>query len=325
MKHTVKVATLTAILGLAAMFSQMTNAAEKLKLALIPGVVDPFYFTMHRGAQHAADAIGADLAFQVPREWNTTAQVPILNAIIAKKPDAILISPVDKQQLIAPLKQAADAGIRVITVDTFIDDGNYQDGSGPGDFVDSYIASDNVLGGRIAARALAKSIGYKGKVYVASVKPGISTTDQRAEGFMDEMKRWSDVEVLKIQYNEDDSNKSASQLQAVYARNPDLAGVFGANTFSALGAAEGVKKLGKVGEIKVVAFDALPRIVQDIKSGLVDIAVAQQPATMGYYGVMTAHALLTGQAVPTHIGTGFVVMDKSNIDSPDIRKYVYSD
>jgi ribose transport system substrate-binding protein len=296
MKHTVKVATLTAILGLTAMFSQMTNAAEKLKLALIPGVVDPFYFTMHRGAQHAADAIGADLAFQVPREWNTTAQVPILNAIIAKKPDTILISPVDKQQLIAPLKQAADAGIRVITVDTFIDDGNYQDGSGPGDFVDSYIASDNVLGGRIAARALAKSIGYKGKVYVASVKPDISTTDQRAEGFMDEMKRWPDVEVLKIQYNEDDSNKSASQLQAVYARNPDY----------------GLPRASLTGfHTALPIFDLEPL---DLQIGVLteNQLILAEPSILRLLGY-------------THIGTGFVVMDKSNIDSPDIRKYVYSD
>ena len=74
--------------------------------------------------------------------------------MIARKPDAILIAPTDKVQLIGPLKAAHDRGIKVITVDTFIDDGEYQDGSGTGDFPLTYIASDNVLGGRIAARAL---------------------------------------------------------------------------------------------------------------------------------------------------------------------------
>ena len=120
--------------------------------------VDPFYFTMHRGAKHAADPLGVNLLFQIPKQWNVSVQVPILNAMIAKKPDAILIAPTDKVQLIAPLKAAVDQGIKVITVDTFIDDGMYQDGSGRGDFPLSYIASDNVLGGRMAARALAKSI-----------------------------------------------------------------------------------------------------------------------------------------------------------------------
>ena len=62
--------------------------------------------------------------------------------------------------------------------------------------------------------------------------------------------------MLETQFNDDDANKAAAQLQAVFARNPDLAGVFGANLFSAIGAADGVKALGKSGKIRVVAFDA---------------------------------------------------------------------
>src|SRR5690606_28947292 len=129
-----------------------------------------------------------------------------------------------------PLRQAHEAGIPVITVDTFIDDGMYQDGSGDGDFPLSYIASDNILGGRMAARALAEAIGGTGSVYVSNVKPGISTTDQREEGFKLEMaEHYPDITVLETQYNDDDANKAASQFEAVFARNPDLAGVFGAN------------------------------------------------------------------------------------------------
>jgi ribose transport system substrate-binding protein len=213
----------------------------------------------------------------------------------------------------------------VITVDTFIDDGAYQDGEGQGDYPLSYIASDNVLGGEMAGRALAEAIGGQGKVYVSNVNPGISTTDEREQGFKEAMANYPDIEVLETQFNNDDANKAASQLQAVFARNPDLAGVFGANLFSAIGAADGVKAVGKSGEIKVVAFDAPQRIVDDIKSGLIDMAIAQHPAEIGYYGVMTAYAVLTGQSVPITIGTGFTVMDASNIDDPEISKFVYSD
>ncbi len=301
-------------------------AQEKPTIALIPGLTtDAFYITMRKGAEHAAEALGAEFIFQGGPEFNPTVQVPVLNAVIARQPDAILIAPTDKQQLIAPLKQAVDAGIKVITVDTFIDDGQYQDGRGEGDFPLSYIASDNVLGGRMAAHALAKAIGETGKVYVSNVKPGISTTDQREEGFKAAMADYPDIEVLETQFNDDDANKAASQLQAVFARNPDLVGVFGANLFSAIGAADGVKAIGKTGTIKVVAFDAPQRIIDDIKSGLIDMAIAQHPAEIGYYGVVTAYAAVTGQSIPTAIGTGFTVMDASNIDDPDIQKFVYSD
>ena len=317
------IATIAVLFG----FSSQTFAdGHKPTIALVPGLTtDAFYITMHKGAMAAADALGVELLFQGSPEWNASLQIPILNAVIAKKPDAILIAPNDKQQLIAPLKAAADAGIAVICVDTFIDDGVFQDGMGGGDFPISYVASDNVLGGVMAGNALANAIGKKGTVYVSNVKPGISTTDQREEGFKAAMANYPDITVLETQFNDDDANKASAQVNAVVARAPDLAGIFGANLFSAIGSADGVKAMGKSGEIKVVAFDAPTRIVDDLKSGLVDMAIAQHPAEIGYMGVMVAFGHVTGNPVPVSVGTGFTVMTADNIDDPDISKYVYSD
>ena len=294
-------------------------------VALLPGVTDPFYFTMHRGAERAAKEENIELLFQVPKAWNTTEQVPILKAFIAMHPDVLLVSPVDKQQLIGPLKEAADAGIKVITVDTYIGDGHYQTGKGDADFPLSYIASDNLEGGRVAARSLAKAIGDKGTVYCENNKPGISSTDARAQGFTEEMKKHPNIKVLvETQYNEDDANRAASHVAAVLARNPDLAGVFGANTFSGAGAAQGVKNAGKEGVVKVVRFDAVPGIDEQIRSGLVDIAIAQLPDQMGYDAVKFAADSIHGKKIPTYKGTGFVVLDKSNIDKPEMKPYIYS-
>ena len=300
---------------------------KKFTIALVPGLTtDGFYITMRKGAQAAADALGVELVFQGAPDFNPVTQVPVLDAVIARHPDAILIAPTDKTQLIEPLRKAQDAGIPVITVDTFIGSGIYQTGAGDADFPLSYIASDNVLGGRIAARALANAIGGEGKVYVSNVKPGISTTDQREEGFKAEMaENFPKVEVLATQFNEDDANKAASQLQAVFARNADLKGVFGANLFSALGAANGVQQAGQSGVVKVVAFDAPVSIVDNINSGLVDVAIAQHPAEIGYYGLVSAYAHLTGHSIPVAIGTGFTIMDKSNIADPNVSQYLYSD
>lgn len=327
MKRRITVLALIVVGLLAPSMLNIASAAEKkYTIALIPGLTtDPFYITMHKGAEEAAKVLGVNLVFQGAPDFNPVTQVPVLNAIIGRKPDAILIAPTDKNQLVEPLKKAMEAGIPVITVDTFIGTGHYQTGSGDADFPISYIASDNVLGGAIAARALAKAIGDKGKVYVSNVKPGISTTDQREQGFKEEMKKHPNITVLDTQFNDDDANKSASQFQSVYARNSDLAGVFGANLFSALGAANGVKQAGVSGKVKVVAFDAPKSLVGEITSGNVDIAIAQHPAEIGYYGVMSAHAHLTGQSVPPLIGTGFTVIDKSNIEDPKVKRFIYSD
>ncbi len=317
---------LGATAGAATLGVRPTLAADsKFNITLVPGLTtDAFYITMHRGAQAAADALGVNLGFQGASEWNVTLQVPVLDAVIARKPDAILIAPTDKVQLVQPLKKAFDAGIPVITVDTFIGTGNYQTGAGDADFPLSYIASDNVLGGRMAARALAKAIGDKGKVYVSNVKPGVSTTDQREEGFKDEMKSHSGIEVMETQFNDDDANKAASQVQAVLARNPDLAGIFGANLFSASGSANGVKQAGKVGAIKIAAFDAPTSVVDELKNDTFTVVIAQHPAEIGYFGVVCAYAHLTKQSLPTKIGTGFTVMTKENIDDPEVKKFLYT-
>ncbi|HVW93719.1 MAG TPA: ABC transporter substrate-binding protein [Devosia sp.] len=319
------VAVAAMVIGAAALAAPAEAQNKKFTIALIPGITtDAFYITMHKGAQAAADALGVNLIFQGGSDFNPVSQTPVLDAVIAKKPDAILIAPTDKTQLIAPLKKAADAGIPVITVDTFIGTGQYQTGKGDADFPLSYIASDNVLGGRIAARALAAAIGDKGKVYVSNVTPGVSTTDQREEGFKDEMKaNHPNITVLDTQFNDDDANKAASQEQSVFARNPDLAGIFGANLFSAIGAGNGVQQSGQTGKVKVVAFDAPTTIIDNLKSGLVDLAIAQHPAEIGYYGVVSAYAHLTGQSIPTSIGTGFTVIDKNNYNDPNIAKFIY--
>jgi len=324
MKYAVVVMSALAALGLADI-APAQAAGKHYTITLVPGLTtDAFYITMRKGAQAAADTVGDTLNFQGAPDFNPVTQVPVLDAVIARHPDAILIAPTDKVQLVEPLKKAIAAGIKVITVDTFIGTGHYQTGGGNADFPLTYIASDNVLGGQIAARALAKAIGDKGKVYVSNVKPGVSTTDQREEGFKDEMKLHSGIAVLDTQFNDDDANKAASQLQSVMARNPDLAGVFGANLFSAIGSANGVKQGGGSGRVKVVAFDAPTTIVGQIKSGLVDLAIAQHPAEIGYFGVIAAHAALEGNSIPTSIGTGFTVLDKTNVDDPAIARFIYS-
>ncbi|WP_306259637.1 ABC transporter substrate-binding protein [Pararhizobium sp. IMCC21322] len=307
--------------------SSMAHAQEDITITLIPGLTtDAFYITMNRGAQAAAKALGITVDFQGAEEFDPVLQTPVLDAVIGRGPDAILIAPTDTTQMIEPLRRAHEAGIAVITVDTFIDDGKYQDGLGDADFPYSYVASDNIGGGRMAAQFMAAEIGGKGKVYVSNVRPGISTTDQREEGFKAEMaENFPDVEVLDTQYNENDASLAASQFQAVYARHSDIAGVFGANLFSALGAGNGVESANKADEITVIAFDAPTSIVNNISSGLVDAAIAQHPAEIGYFGVMAAYAVLTGNSVPTTIGTGFTVINAENVDDENIAKYIYSE
>ena len=123
--------------------------------------------------------------------------------------DYIITAPVDKDQMVGPLQAAVDAGIKVITVDTFLGDGDYA--AGPVTFPISYIGSDNVEGGRISARGLAKAIGGKGTVYINSTNPNVCSVEGREQGFAEVMaNEFPDIKVIGPDYNLDDPNKASA-------------------------------------------------------------------------------------------------------------------
>src|SRR5260370_18844733 len=191
-----------------AIASPAARAAAKLKIGFLPGVVDPFYQVMQTGVEAAAKDLGVEVVTQIPPTWGVDVQTPILDAMVAGGDlNYLITAPTDKDQMVGPLKAAVDAGIKVITVDTFLGDGDYV--KGPVTFPISYIGSDNVEGGRISARGLAKAIGGKGSVYINSTNPNVSSVEGREKGFKEEMaKDFPDVKVLGPDYNLDDPNKA---------------------------------------------------------------------------------------------------------------------
>ena len=274
------------------------------ELTLIAGVKgDEFYITMNCGAQLEAKKLGASLNFQGPNEFSADQQTPIVNAVAAKQPDAVLIAPTDTKAMYAPIKQLADGGSKVVLVDTTLENA---------DLAVSQIASDNEGGGREAAKTLTKLIGGSGKVFVVNVKPGISTTDLRAKGFEAGAKE-AGLDYIGQQYSQDDPAKAASIVKSILASNPDLKGIFATNLFSAEGAASGLREAGKLGEVKIVGFDAGPKQVEDLKDGLVQALIAQRPSQIGALGVEQAVAALDDKPTKKKIATGFVSITKDNL------------
>ncbi len=304
--------------------SQGATAQENIKIGFLPGVVDPFYQVMEIGVKKAAKDLGIEVVTQIPPTWGVEAQTPLLNAMIARGDlNYIITAPVDKDQMVPALQAALDAGIKVITVDTFLGDGDYV--NGPVTFPISYIGSDNVEGGRISARGLAKSIGGKGTVYINSTNPNVSSVEGREQGFKEEMaKDYPDIKVLGPDYNLDDPNKAAQQTAAVIEQNPDLAGVFGTNVFSAQGAGNAVVNAGLGGHVQVVAYDATKDAIESLNKGDVTLVLAQKPFDMGYMAVEFAAADAAGvTSLPKRVQTGFAIIDKDNVNDPNYSRFIY--
>ena len=276
-----------------------------VKIAFVPGVIgDEFYVTMQCGIQAAAKAGGATVAMQGPQKFDPTLQKPIIDAVVASKPDALLVAPTDVAAMQGPLKAAADAGIKVVLVDTTVNDPS---------FAVSQISSDNTGGGKAAFAAIKKLRPNGGKVLAISVDPGISTTDARVAGFAAAVKADPKFTYLGVQYSHDDPATAARLVTAALQKDPDIAGIFGTNLFSAEGSATGVRQAGKTSSVSIVGFDAGPSQVKDLQAGVVQALVAQQPATIGQDGVAQALAALSGKPTVKKIQTGFTIITKDNL------------
>ena len=291
---------------------------DSFNIAFIQGVIgDNFYITMDCGARAKAEALGnITIDTQGPDRFDQTLQTPILNAVVQSAPDAIMMAPNDRQGMIAPIQAAIDAGVPVLCVDTTIDS----------DIQLGDVATDNVEGGRLAARGLAELIGGTVKVFVVNTIPGVSTTDQREQGFREAIEsEFPDIEYLGQEYDNDDANVAAQITAARLQSDPDLSGIFGTNLFSAQGAAAAVREQGLQGKVKLVGFDAGPTQVQDLRSEVVDLLIAQHPGDIGEIAVQLLHDFLTtGEPLdPKDYVTGATIVTRDNIDDPEVARYLY--
>lgn len=290
-------------------------AEQPLDVVLIQGVAgDEFYITMDCGAQAAAEELGVNYSVQGPNEFDPTEQIPIVEAVVARQPDAILIAPTERTALIAPLQAAQDAGITVVLVDTIVDDENIGV---------SRIATDNVEGGRVAGEALVELIGGEGSVFVNTTQPGVSTVEERQQGFEAVIAEEPGIEYLGAEFNNDDATRAAQITSAVLAANPGLAGIFATNLFSAEGAATALRDAQAQEQVQIVGFDASPGQVGQLEEGLVQALVAQNPREIGRLGVETAVASIRGEDFEAQITTPLTVVNQDNLEDPEVRDTLY--
>lgn len=290
------------------------------KFVLMVGVKgDPFYISMECGAQTKAKELGVTLQVQGPDKFDATLQNPLIDAVAASKPAALLVAPNDVKASASPLKRIQTAGTKVVLVDTIVDDTSIGV---------SRIATDNKLGGTKAAEALNQLLGgAKGKVLVISTDPGVSSVDARIAGFEEAVKtKYTNFTLASAaQYSHNSPQEAAKIVQAELQRNPDLVGVFATNLFSAQGTATGVRASGKGSQVKVVGFDAGPDQIKQLQAGDVQALVAQKPYDIGVQGVEQAANAVEGKSVTAKIDTESLIVTKDNLNDPAVNKYIYKD
>ncbi|HEU5229873.1 MAG TPA: substrate-binding domain-containing protein [Ktedonobacteraceae bacterium] len=294
-------------------------------LGVLLGLRTPFYLSILKGVQAAAEGCEVSLCVEAPAQFDATLQASLVNTLLASKIDALIVAPCDGQVLVEPLYRAHKAGVPVITVDAFLGDGDYN--NGPVTFPLAYIGSDNRQGGRIAGELLIKAIGGSGKVCIQSLQPGVSATDLREAGCQEVLATaGTAIDLLGINFDGGSIPRSKEQMLATLEQHPDLAGVVGTGgDYSSRGVAQAVTEAGKKGSVKIVRFDASEQAEEEIRGGVADVIIAQRPFVMGRIACEYALKALQGQPeeLAKHVDTGFLIIDRHNIDTPESQAAIY--
>ncbi|WP_158297041.1 ABC transporter substrate-binding protein [Zhihengliuella sp. ISTPL4] len=323
---TTSVATAVAVLVLAGCSSGAPDAAEPVDGPISVSLLTtynglPFYTAMQCGAEDAADELGGDITISVDgpsRGMNAADQIPVLEGVVNRGPDGIIFVPADPVAMQAPLQSAVNAGIQVVTTDATLDT----------EIALAQFHGDNEAGGKLAADRLIEVAGDRaGKVLVLDNRPGLPITNERADGFIDALSAAdTDLEILEVQYFEDDPTKAATIVQSSLEANPDIVGIFATSEAGATGTVSGLQGTG-ADDVSVIAYDAGPTLVDALRAGQLDALVAQGSYTQGYDALIALVRSIRGEEKPEQfdniVDNALVTAD--NVDDPEIAKLLYPD
>ncbi|WSJ83073.1 substrate-binding domain-containing protein [Streptomyces sp. NBC_01304] len=263
--------------GLALWNSTSSSGGKDLKLGMAVSTLNnPFFTEMRAGAQAEAKKQGIDLTV-TDAQNDASQQANQLQNFTSGSMSAVIVNPVDSDAVGPSVRGANKAGIPVVAADRGVNKAETA----------TLVASDNVAGGRQAAKTLADKLGGKGKIVILQGQAGTSASRERGQGFAEGIKEYPGIEVVAKQPADFDRTKGLDVMTNLLQSHADVDGVFAENDEMALGA---VKALGaKAGkQVAVVGFDGTPDGLKAVEAGTLYASVAQQPRELGRMAVQNA-------------------------------------
>jgi ribose transport system substrate-binding protein len=296
------------------------QSGKKFTIAVIPkGTTHEFWKSIHAGADKAASEYTAqgtnvEIIWKGPlREDEREGQIQVVEGFISQGISGIVLAPLDDRALTRPVEEAKRANIPTVIIDSGLQS----------DQIVSFVATDNLKGGTLAADRLGELMSGKGKILMLRYQEGSASTEQREAGFMQEMKaKFPGIEVVSSNQFAGptrDTAKAASENLLNRFGN-DIQGVFTPNESSTTGMLLALQDMKLAGKVMFVGFDSSPSFVEAMRNKQMHGTVLQSPFNMGYLGVKTMVDSLLGKPVEKRIDTGVALVTPDNLDDPKIRE-----
>lgn len=274
-----------------------------------------FWQSIHAGAVAAARESGVEIQWNAPTsETDYAGQLQIMNAMINRRVDAIAVAPIDKRAMVGVVERAAREGIPVIIFDTGVDTEAFA----------ARIATDNYAGGRLAGERMGRILKGKGKVLLLACQPGAASTIAREQGFEDVLReKFPDIRIADKRFGMSDFAKSLAVAENMLTAHPDADGMFASNETGSVGAAQALK--ARQSRTRLVGFDWSPTLLEDLKAGVIDSLVVQDPFRMGHDAVMAAVRLLRGEKPERIQNLPARLITRENLNDPDVQRQLKPD
>lgn len=286
---------------------------HKKRIAVIPkGTSHLFWVSVRAGAMAAGEKYGVDVLWNGPaQETEYGRQIQIVDSMIAQRVDGIALAATERKALVQSIDRAASLGIPVTIFDSGVDTTNFM----------TFLATDNYEAGKIGARELGRLLSGKGKAALLMNAPGSTSTMDRERGFDDVMKsEFPGIEVAARQYGLSDRSKAMTAAENILTAHPELNGIFASAEPSSVGVSLALKSRGLAGKVKFVAFDSSDTMIEDMKAGVIDGMVVQDPYHMGFEAVKTLVDKLNGTTPPKRIDLSARLIRRDDLNKEDVQQ-----
>ncbi len=294
-------------------------AKKTFQIAVIPkGTTHEFWRSIHAGAvraerEFAAQGVDVRVIWKGPiREDDREQQIQVVEGFLSQGVSGIVLAPLDARALVRPVEEAGNSNIPVVIFDSALESKK----------IVSYVATENLKGGRLAGEYMARLLQGKGKVLMLRYQEGSASTEAREQGFLEALKAFPGIEVISSDQHagptRDTAKRASENLLNRYGR--EVQGVFAVNESAAAGMLLALQDLGRAGKVSFVGFDAHQVFIEAMKRGEMSGFVLKNPFEMGYQAVRTMVQHLQGQTVPGFIDTGVQVVTPENMATPEMRR-----
>jgi ribose transport system substrate-binding protein len=309
----------------AAASEEPTPAAKKTIYVLVKVLGNQYWSVVDAGARKAGEDLGCNVVIVgTAAESEVEKQVALLQDAVSAQADGIVIAPLDRKAMAAPVSDQFKAGIPIILIDSSVDTEDYS----------AAYLTDNIAAGRLAAETMLaklKAVGTpedkEGVIAITIGSAGSQAIIDRNEGFKEYWDAnapaawkvlWDEVKV-----NDGDTQRALTFGQDFITAYPNLIGFFAPNNGSTVGFVKALEESGRT-DITMVGFDFSAEMEAIVRNSSYNVAtILQRQYFMGYDGVAMALELANGGTVSEKvIDTGVMVVDNANVDSAEVQNVV---